>query len=471
MVELSPKELSAYWRAGELDHKLHKGQLVIELCYLKAIDSGKLFVADCSRQLGKTTWGVKKSIETAIKKPNSKIRIGTAYLTDLEQFVRPAFELILQDIPADMRPIWMQRTYQYIFPHPINSTVGLVGLDRKPNGLRGNRLDMVILDECRDIANLGYIYRSVLIPATTHVDDAKIIMLSTQPDSPDHEFVSFCDLAALREAYVKLDVFKNPMLLQEQIEELAGECGGYDSTEFRREYLCERIVEESRSLVPEFRVQHHVMDSPRCDAFKYWIRLCSLDSGVRDKTAAIFAYYDFARAKLVIEDCFTLQGHEVTTRRIATELTEREQCLEYFDKPRRVADNDNLILLQDLGSEYGFHFTATGKDELPAMVNQMRLWFAQNRIEINPRCTELISCLQAGIWNKMRRDFDRSKVHGHYDLIASLMYLIRNVPEFENPLPAFFGEDLSNVIYQPRSLKARMSNAEKLKKAFGEINQ
>lgn len=440
----SPQATASLWKRGDLFWKLHLGQLEVEYAFLNS--TGKLFVLDCSRQLGKSTWAVAKAIETAIKNPGSKIRYATAFLTDLEQFIMPAFDFVLQDCPEESLPQFKSQKSEYIFPN--GSRIKLVGLDMKPNGLRGNKLRLVIIDEAGYVRRLSYLYRNVLIPATTHIPTAKIIMTSTQPEEPDHDFIEFCDKAAITSSYIKLDIYKNPLLTEQQIDELAEECGGKDSTAFRREYLCHRIVEEGRALIPEFNESLHVVESPKSPAHRFWHRLAALDSGVRDLTACLFAYYDFARAKLCIEGEFVIQGHQVTTRRIAELTKEKEEQLGYGSVYRRTADNDNLILLQDLGTEFDLHFSPTSKDELAAMVNKVRLWVKSNRIEINPKCVRLIGSIKAGVWNDHRTEFARSKVHGHYDLIAALVYMVRNCPEQENPVPPFFGHNISDVVYR-----------------------
>lgn len=458
----------AYWRKGVLDLKLHLGQAEIEWAYQNG--RGKLFVADCSRQIGKSHWLAKKAVETALQTPNSKGRVGTAFLSDLEQFIMPAFDFILDDCPKDMAPIYKTQKSEYLFPHN-GSKIRLVGLDRKPNGLRGNKLNFVGVDEAGFVSRLNYLYRSVLIPATTHVPDAKIILTSTQPETPDHEFIGFCDRAAIAGAYVKLDVYQNPLLTKEQIDELAVECGGYDSTAFRREYLCERVVEEGRAILPEFNETFHVKQSPISVAHKYWNRLESIDSGVRDMTAVLFGYYDFARATLCIEGEFAIQGHKVTTKNIASLTKAMEAELKYgteFPVYLRVADNDNLILIQDLGQDYDLHFAPTSKDNLQAMVNKVKIWFQNKRIEIHPRCVRLISACKAGIWDKHRKEFARSDIHGHYDLISALVYMVRNVPETVNPVPPFFMQDMSNVFSS--SIDRGSDAASTLRKAFGGFN-
>lgn len=101
------------------------------------------------------------------------------------------------------------------------------------------------------------------------------------------------------------------------------------------------------------------------------------------------------------------------------------------------------------------------------MVNKVRLWFLSDRIEVHPRCEKLIGSLKAGIWDKHRKKFAESDVHGHYDLIAALVYLVRNVPEHENPVPQFFGQNMSEVVF-PGGWRdqQRRGPAETLKRAL-----
>lgn len=493
----TPEEKEDFWWHGFLSWKLtgdpdsgKLGQLKIEEAFQST--TGKLFVGDCSRQLGKSTWAADKCVELALRKRRARIRYATAFLSDLEQFIIPAFEFVLEDCPDLLKPIWKAQKSEWYFP-TTGSRIRLIGLDRKPNGLRGNKLDLVVLDEAGYVARLSYIYKFVLIPATTHVPDAKIIMISTQPESPDHDFVEFCDKAEIEmkegggSGYVKIDIDENPLLTKTQIDDIAIEFAPSDpfltreekislgraSTAFRREYLCERVVEENRAIIPEFKEKRHVLISPRCPAFAYWYRMEALDSGVRDLTACLFGYYDFARAKAVIEDEFAIQGAEVTTKRISQKVHEKEALHKYkeFKWLRRMADNNNLILIQDLAQEeHKLVFNPTGKDDLHAMVNKVRVWMGSDRIEIHPRCVRLISAMKAGIWNNTRTEFARSKIHGHYDLIASLVYFIRNIPEHQNNVPPYFGHATSDVIY-PRGTMGQNRNAETLRKAFGVVKK
>ncbi len=164
-------------------------------------------------------------------------------------------------------------------------------------------------------------------------------------------------------------------------------------------------------------------------------------------------------------------GNEVITDDIYARTVAIEERLDY--RPRetqRFADNDNLILIQDLNrhgtkDESGRHWTPTAKDSKEASVNLVRQWLKEDRIEISPECRMLIGTLETSLWNNTRTDFARSKVFGHADALASLIYLIRNLNVHTNPIPMTFGADIDNVFI--RNGTRQEDSAQVLSDAFG----
>lgn len=440
-TELVRREL---WRRGEIEQLLfHAGQLKIDKVYRDAIGAVVVFLI--SRQWGKTFFGVTKAVALALKKPGARIRIGAAFETDLGEFIEPAFEAVLATCPAELAPKYIQQKKRYVFPNgpdPKNpyksgSNIKLVGLDKKPNGLRGNAIDLIILDESGFIARLGYLHTSVIVPLTTHRPDAKILLTSTPPESPDHEFWDFVDRAKLENSYAEFTIDENPMLSQKDLDRIEREMGGRASTAFQREYLCRKVIETERAIVPEFKAELHVSDKPRPEYFRYLHNYDFLDTGVRHYTVLLLGFYDFPNATLVVEDEVALKGSQVTTRNIANSAREKEKDLGYIAY-RRIADNNNLILINDLSTDEKLPFMPTDKDSLEAMVNALRGWFRDKRILIHPRCKFLIGTLGAALWNKRRDEFAESKTFGHADAIAALMYGVRNIDCHTNPVPPSF---------------------------------
>lgn len=428
------------WRRGCLFWKLHDAQLLIYENLLE--NTNRLYVGNCSRRFGKSFLMVLYSIERCLQKKNTKVRYGAAFQTDLKEFIIPAFDLILQDCPEDIKPQYKSNEAKYIFKN--GSEIKLFGVDKNPNAGRGNALDYVILDEAGFMDKLDYIIKSVIYPAMKNRPNAKLILISTPPVSPDHDFKQYCEEAQSLGSYSEFTVYDNPLFDEETIQECIDECGGEDTTTFKREYLCQFVVETDRAIIPEFSKQSHVGVIDRDEYYQYYTPYVAMDLGFKDNTALIFGYYDFKRATLVIEDEFVINGHQVTSKNIAENVRQIEESLGY-ESPYRIADNSDLIFLTDLQSSQDINFLPTNKDSLEAMVNEVRTWMKQGRVKINPKCEILINSLANGIWDKQRKQFDRSKVYGHYDSVAALIYLIRNINTHKNPIPVHHGMRLSDA--------------------------
>lgn len=431
------------WLRGDLKWKLHSAQQILDQVFRDA--RGQLFVGNCSRQWGKSFWAVTKAIEIAIRVPKSQIRYGAAFQTDLVDFIIPAFDKILEDAPESVRGKKVGKFY--VFPN--GSRIKLVGLDKNPNGLRGNTLDLIIIDECGFVGNLDYIYKSVIIPATLHRPNCKIIFLSTPPSTPAHPFVDYVQKAEAEDSYVKLDVFTNPLITEDDIERMAFEMGGRESTTFRRECLCEFITDDDLALIPEWN-DKWIQAIPRDEFYVYYHKYVGMDLGVKDLTAAIFGYYDFKRASFIVEDELKMNGPSMNTELLVAAI--RKQELDLWNNKaeprdfngnsipyRRVSDNNWPILIQDLSMLHDLQFISTNKDNLEAMINEVRLMVQSGQILIHPRCKQLIGCLKYGVWNAKKTMFSRSTLYGHFDHLAALVYLVRNLVKNTNPIPATHG--------------------------------
>lgn len=423
------------WQRRELSYMFHEGQQVIDKAYRQV--QNKLFVANCSRRFGKTYWVVIECIRVALSKPNARVKIATAFLTDLEEFIVPAFENVLNDAPESVRPRYIASKRKFWFFN--KSEIQLIGLDRKPNGGRGNYCDLYVFDEAAFISNLTYIYSSVVVPMTMYREDAKVIMISTPPKSPDHDFKDFCIKANRENAYVKLDIYQNPMVTPEIIEEYKKEC--LTETDWLREYLCEFVTDETLAIIPEMKGYDYTF-KPRDEYYQFYHKYVAMDLGVRDLNVTLFAYYDFKRGKICIEKEDVMNGPQMTTTLLKSRIETIENELWNGVEPyKRVADNNNPLLLLDLGSIHNMFFHSTSKDNLHAMINNLREWIKHGRVEIHESCHFLIDSLKFGLWNERRTEFARSKVLGHYDAIAALMYLVRNIDEHTDPIPIKVGFD------------------------------
>jgi hypothetical protein len=379
-----------------------------------------------------------------------------------------------------MRPKWTGQKYRYAFPN--GSEIRLVGLDRKPNGLRGNKVNRLDLQEAGFISNLKHLYEYVFIPLTTHVPDAEIIMSSTQPDSPDHGFNEFCDLAMEQGCYIQLDIDQNPLLSQDRKDEIAIQYApnipgasreelialGRASIVFQREYLCRRIVDKEKAIIPEwFNSPDLIYERPPTEWDQFYHRYMWMDMGVqKDLTVILFVLYDFREAYAYVEDEIVIRGPKVTTKKIAEAIREKvAERQAYQNTHRRIADNSHPLLLNDLGSDYQIYFTATDKAKLHEMVNELRIFTGARKLRAHPRCVHFIGSMLSGIWDKNRKEFARSPIHGHADAIAAAVYGVRNLDLSTNPVPQNYGIDLENTFRALQRPKLS-ETAKTLKEAF-----
>jgi hypothetical protein len=188
-----------------------------------------------------------------------------------------------------------------------------------------------------------------------------------------------------------------------------------------------------------------------------------MDVGFVDLTVALFAYYDFKEATIVIMDELVTNGAEMTTESLARDIRHKEK-IRFFDHTAniecepylRVMDNE-LKLINDLSRLHEITFIPTAKDNKEAAVNNMRIWVSQGRVKIHERCKHLLYHLEYGQWDKSRRKFkhlndspDKSVRGGHVDAADALIYLVRNILEHRNPFPEDFGQLKGNNIWRKK---------------------
>lgn len=461
LLKTSEAKLDTPWARGELTWKLHAAQKVLEE-KLRSI-KGQLFVANCSRQWGKSYWAVTKAIELALSKPGARIKYGTAFLTDLQEFIMPTFMAVLEDCPDDIRPVFKTVGSKWVFYN--GAEIKLVGLDKKPNGLRGNVIDLIILDECGFVNNLSELYRNVIIPATTHRPNCKIIMISTPPSTPGHPFSDFIARAALENAYIKLDIYTNPLINQATIERLAKELGGFKSVAFRRECLCELITDTALAILPEWmdEAPHIIIKKPH-PLPPFYKPSVAIDLALNDNLGVVFGYWDFKRAKPVIQKELLLNG--VNSEVLVKRCLEIEKELwgdpnETGVTPMRWADGQ-LYTLNDICSVHHYSVSMVRKDVLEAQVNSLRLLLQSHQLEIYESCTQTLMQCNSGIWNKSRTEFARQGSN-HQDLLAALIYFVRHLNK-ENPYPKNYQYNRDTMHYRE---ERRSSHLDSLKKTFG----
>lgn len=446
------RAIAALWRKAILHWKLDKNQM--EMYKFARESKHKIVVIGSSRQLGKSYFLTTLAIEECLRTPFVIVKFIAPKVKDIKRIIAPLIREITNDCPTDLKPEY--KTQENVFRFKNGSEIQLAGTDNgHAESIRGNKAHLCIIDEAGFCDDLDYIVNSILIPTTT-TTNGKIIMASTPSKSPDHDFMHFLKEAELDGRYVKKTIYDNPRLSAQDIQQLADALGGIESVDFKREYLVEMITSEEDAVVPEFKPEL------KSKIVKEWVRppfydaYVSMDIGGADFTAVIFAYYDFVNAKLIIEDELLLNGKMALTDNIASNIKMKEGALwknKYTGEAKpptlRIADNNNIILVNDLAFKHQLPFTPTLKDNKEAALNNMRMMLRSERIIINPRCKSLMYHLEGAVWNKDRTKYARSADKGHYDLVDALVYLCRNVNFHKNPYPANYAFTGKEAIFVP----------------------
>lgn len=267
---------------------------------------------------------------------------------------------------------------------------------------------------------------------------------------------------------------------ESEIEEACREVGidGKDSARFKREFMAEFIRDESAVIVPEFRTDVHVRSVPRPVYYSELYKASGADLGVADKTVALFAYYDFPKSCIVIQQEFALSGTEVRTDIFADCYRAAVRDLGWSDNSSRVqhwSDNSNLMLLNDLSQLHDIHINPTDKEQKAEWLNKVRILIQQGRILIDPSCKLLIATLNGAFWkDALKKDYGRSVALGHMDALDALIYLVRNIRTEVNPFPFNYNlqagqiYDAKNVIYAPDwNTRAHTEEGRVLERVFG----
>lgn len=437
------QRLDRAWREGILDWKLRPAQLKLESIFNRPRSSLKL-ILNCARRLGKSFWLFKKACESAIRRPQFPVRYAAPTAVALRKIVLPIARRFLLNCPPQYKPVWISSERMYRFPKILGS--GEIHFSGCNNGhaenLRGTEAGLAIIDEAGFVDDLKYVVDDILMPQLL-TTDGQLILSSSPPRTPAHPYVKFVEEAQAEDCYAELDIYQAGYP-PEKIAQFMKEAGGEKSTTWQREYLCQFVVDSLFALVPEWDHKQWILDWPRTEMFRFYHLYEAMDIGGIDKTVVLFGYYDFRAAKVIVEDEVVLDKPGMTSQKIAALVKEREKTL-YGGRTiyKRVADNNNVILLNDLGSMYDLHFQPTGKDNLEAMVGEVRIWVNSGKLIVHPRCKQLTGCLRFGVWAESagrpnRKKFGRSEAYGHFDAFAALVYLIRNLDVHVNPIPADF---------------------------------
>lgn len=409
-------------------------------------------ILESHRRFGKSFIALVDLLEYLLQAPGRRAAYLGPFRQQLRSIVPYNLNRLLKTCPHYMRP--KEKGERYIFQNPTwpkgsePSILSYFGVNDNPDASRGAGTGRIVLDEVRDMQRLEYLMKSVLVyQLMDFQDDARVLMITTPPDSMDHPFIKeFVPQAMARGRHMVIRGSENKDFTRRDIDFLTSE--GLvlpGSIDWEREVECRHVSDPEKLIVPEW-VGHNgalIAEVERPGAFLPHI---VLDGGWEDATHVLFGYPDFRNQRLVIED--EIWGTHITIGEIARRTRRRHQDLysetSHFLKTAMISDVPPLTL-NTLNADYHFNFEAAAAHDPGATLSKLRVGIGQKRVLIHPRCKHLIYQLDNGTWKEdregKRTGFVRSPQLGHCDGIMALAYLFDKARWRRNPYPTVIHSD------------------------------
>lgn len=469
-LALAEAKREAWWRGTPSSYLLDDQQLQWHemLWKVQPGNYAEGTVGKVARRRGKSFFAVTEAAEVCLNNEAFDVDYLAQTSGAAEGIVRPALDLILADCPKPLQPKFYAQDQIWEFPS-TGSLIRVSGVDNKQyRRRRGQKSNFVVFDE------FGFYLEpedvEAVFNAQLFTTKGRALYISSPPPNPAHAFVARFYAALADGRAFESSIYDNPRFSRLEIDEfLRSEANlrGMDLEEFvkttycRREFFGDIVTEEGRAAVPGYTIERAATIVTPWERPQYRDHYTGLDIGYRDGHGVLFAYWDFRNAKLVIEDELVLRGK--TTDELCSRIKEKEVALygvERFDgtligakdwtnvpdyvqahfkataqqQPYlRVAD-DNALILADIIQRHGIAFLPTRKDEKAAAVDDLDIAIRRNQIVILPNCKNLHKQLLTTIWDKNRREWERT-ADGHGELVDVLVYLWRNIQKNKSPEP------------------------------------
>ena len=424
------------WKTGILSWKLHSSQLQIYNELWDALNNNqKQFAMRISRQFGKSYLLVILALEICLRNPGVIVRIAGPTLSSISDIVEDNLSPIIADAPEGLiRRNKSTRRYMVGKSELRLGTLERAHIDKTMRG--GNAFAIFAEEAAASVksTDLEYAMRSVINPQLLHSSKKPgggiLGFVTTPADTPEHYFHSNIEpMCEATNTFWTKTVYENPRLSQEQIELAIKRCGGEQSEQWRREYLCELFRSDEVVIVPEFDVNQHVREFTLPEHRRLYTAIDL--GGSRDHHHAILYYYDFMADLICVYADAHAPAHTATVDLISK--IEEMEAFDSFGPIKRYADLNGQTAT-DLRLTYNFQVETITDKKPDADLNYMRTLFANNKIVIHPRCKDTVACLLGGRWNNTRTDWLRTPSLGHCDAIAALVYAMRRVDK-SNPMP------------------------------------
>lgn len=469
------------WETGRLRYLLDPTQRRLYDEFRGAERNRAIHFWNCSRQLGKSYTLCVLALEECLRTPLAQVKYASQDQKSARAIVFPQMDLLLQDCPDELMPRFRPQDGLYYFPHN-GARLTIAGAEKSHvRKLRGQRANLIIVDEGAFIDELERLLFSVLYPQTT-TTRGNLLVATTPAESAGHYSTHLAQLCKSDGRYQKRTIWDSCRISEAEKLEIMDGYGGEQSTRFRREYLCEFVTDAENAVVPEFDEKAEAELVRPIEPPEYFDAYTALDGGFTDAAGAVFGFADYKTATLSIQRDWAERGalgSEIAedVGQIENELwrdyAEKFHTIRVEQRPKiphlRVMDVDPRLaaeFLRNHGQAWQPFEKQPGYKQ--AVVNRFNDFIRQRRLRIDPSCKTLIRQLHNATWAVNRKSFKRDSVDAHYDVLDAAVGLLERVDFSHNPWPPPPANLATNYFTQDEVHRRGLSETEQtLADAFG----
>ena len=273
------------------------------------------------------------------------------------------------------------------------------------NKLRGEKLALVLCDECGHMRHLRELINEIIAPATMDYADSQIVMVGTPPRTRNGFVQELWEKGNIKKYHW---TFKdNPFIPnKDNVIQEACEMFGIspDSNFIKREYLGDMYAYDTEAIY----VKHYDKAEPDKNKL-YSHAYVGVDWGYEDKAAVVGMLADKNAKKLyIVKDWSEAKKGIVEISQRVQEMVEYLKNNYRLDRePQVICDTNEKSAAQDLYTTYHIsNVMLAYKYDLNYALDQLSDWFTASTVVISPNAKETIEDADNMIW-KRNEDTDQ----------------------------------------------------------------
>ena len=273
------------------------------------------------------------------------------------------------------------------------------------NKLRGEKLALVLCDECGHMRHLRELINEIIAPATMDYADSQIVMVGTPPRTRNGFVQELWEKGNIKKYHW---TFKdNPFIPnKDNVIQEACEMFGIspDSNFIKREYLGDMYAYDTEAIY----VKHYDKAEPDKNKL-YSHAYVGVDWGYEDKAAVVGMLADKNAKKLyIVKDWSEAKKGIVEISQRVQEMVEYLKNNYRLDRePQVICDTNEKSAAQDLYTTYHIpNVMLAYKYDLNYALDQLADWFIASTVVISPNAKATIEDADNMIW-KRNEDTDQ----------------------------------------------------------------